>query len=212
MPLERSICRRNFHVTAIALFCAVIASMFGPNIFYTSSADSGISEKGKLRNPLSNYDIRQDKDRAETLRGFRESLGLNAASVADVRESFVRGESALKALDSDISVEYNSDIGVPEVISPNVWKAHLKFLSAPSTQERSEILRGFVRNHQALIGVTSGQAEDLEVTADYTNPNGELSFAHLEQRIGGIPVFRGEVKAGFTKDGRIIRVINNLAP
>ncbi len=48
--------------------------------------------------------------------------------------------------------------------------------------------------------------------ADYTNPDGKLSFVELNQEINGIPVFRGEVKAGFTQNGEIIRVINNFAP
>lgn len=39
-----------------------------------------------------------------------------------------------------------------------------------------------------------------------------MSFVHLEQRINGIPAFRGEVKAGFTQRNEIVRVINNLAP
>ena len=56
------------------------------------------------------------------------------------------------------------------------------------------------------------QISELETTADYTNPNGVLSFVHLAQNIDGIPVFRGEVKAGFTKRGEMFRVINNLAP
>jgi hypothetical protein len=56
------------------------------------------------------------------------------------------------------------------------------------------------------------QIDRLKVTADYTNPSGNMSFAQLEQTINDIPVFRGEIKAGFTTDGRIIRVINNLAP
>ena len=34
----------------------------------------------------------------------------------------------------------------------------------------------------------------------------------LSRVINKVPVFRGEVKAGFTKDGRVVRVINNLAP
>jgi hypothetical protein len=52
----------------------------------------------------------------------------------------------------------------------------------------------------------------LVVTSDYTNPNGILSFASLEQRINNIPVFMGEVKAGFDRQGRMFRVINDLAP
>src|SRR5207237_9312745 len=33
-----------------------------------------------------------------------------------------------------------------------------------------------------------------------------------EQKINSITVFRGEVKAGFTRKNEIVRVINNLAP
>jgi hypothetical protein len=73
------------------------------------------------------------------------------------------------------------------------------------------VLRNFVKENNSLIGVSDAQANELKVTADYTNPDGNLSFAHLEQFINGVPVFRGEVKAGFTRRGEMIRVINNLA-
>src|SRR5690606_17830122 len=56
------------------------------------------------------------------------------------------------------------------------------------------------------------QIDTLEMTADYANPDGRLAFVHLAQKIGGVPVFRGEVKAGFTKRGEMFRVINDLAP
>ena len=39
-----------------------------------------------------------------------------------------------------------------------------------------------------------------------------MSFVELDQEISGIPVFRGEVKAGFDPNGEMIRVINNFAP
>ena len=85
-------------------------------------------------------------------------------------------------------------------------------LTGPSTAKRSEILRNFVKENSSLVGVNDQQADALRVSADYTNPNGYMSFAHLEQLINGVPVFAGEVKAGFTKSGQMIRVINNLAP
>src|SRR5262249_31392020 len=109
-------------------------------------------------------------------------------------------------------VEYNSDIRTPEVITPDVWKNNIAWLSPASTLKRSEILRNFVKENNSLIGVSEAQAGSLKVSADYTNPDGNLSFAELDQEINDIPVFRGEIKAGFTRDGRIIRVINNLAP
>jgi hypothetical protein len=56
------------------------------------------------------------------------------------------------------------------------------------------------------------QISSLKVFSDYTNPDGNLSFVELNQEINGVPVFRGEVKAGFTRNGEMGRVINNLAP
>ena len=63
-----------------------------------------------------------------------------------------------------------------------------------------------------LLGITDAQADDLRKTADYTNPNGELSYASLEQNINGVPVFQGEIKAGFNKRSEMFRVVNELAP
>jgi hypothetical protein len=158
------------------------------------------------------YDIREDKEATNTLLSFRESAGKSASTVASARKSFVIGEEALKQKLPNVKVEYNSDIRIPEVITPDVWKAQIEFLTPPSNLKRSEILRNFVKHNNQLVGVTDEQADALKVTADYTNPNGYMSFAHLEQVINGVPVFRGEIKAGFTKDGRMIRAINNLAP
>ena len=163
---------------------------------------------------LENYDIReqQSQESAAAFLKYRLDAGKDAVMVADLRAGFVRGEEILRTKVPGLKVEYNRDIRIPEVITPDVWKPDVERLTAPSALKRSEILRNFVKQNNDLIGVSSGQADNLTVTADYTNPNGEISFAQLEQTINGIPVFRGEIKAGFTKSGEIIRVINNLAP
>ncbi|HMJ08100.1 MAG TPA: hypothetical protein VK468_03790, partial [Pyrinomonadaceae bacterium] len=165
-------------------------------------------------NRFPNYDVRNTKtiENADYLAAARQSIGSSAVAVADVRDGFVRGEDALRGRYSEVKFEYNEDIRIPEVITPDVWKHGLQYLSPASDAKRSEILRGFIKENNELIGVSDDQAGNLRVAADYTNPDGNMSFAHLEQLINGYPVFRGEVKAGFTKDGRIIRVINNLAP
>jgi hypothetical protein len=164
---------------------------------------------------LENYDIRENTKSDEVAEFFaksRQTVGKDAAFVADIRADFVRGEEQFKSRFPTAKVEYNADIRTPEVMTPDVFKNKIEWLSQPSTLRRSDILRNFVRENNSLIGVSDAQIDSLKVTADYTNPNGYMSFAHLEQFIGGVPVFRGEVKAGFTKDGQIIRVINNLAP
>ncbi len=181
---------------------------------FRPSAGNGLVERTQsLEERLGKmYDIREDKQAAETLLGFRQSARKDAAAVADFRDSFVRGEEALKQRVPHAKVEYNTDIRIPEVITPDVYRETIEFLSQPSSEKRSEILRGFIKQNNQLIGIDDQQADQLKVSADYTNPDGNLSYAHLDQVINGVPVFRGEIKAGFTKDGRIIRVINNMAP
>ncbi len=158
------------------------------------------------------YDIREDKAAGEQLATFRQQMGTDAAIVADIRDEFVQGQKDLEERIPFVKVEYNHDIGIPEVITPDVWRDDMEFLTGPSDAKRSEILRGFIKQNSQLIGIDDSQADQLKVAADYTNPDGRISYAHLSQSINGVPVFRGEVKAGFTKDGRMIRVINNLAP
>jgi hypothetical protein len=173
-----------------------------------ASPQSGIPER------LENYDIREHKDDAiaEQLLGYRQSLGRGASEIADIRDKFVKGEENLRRTVRTLKIEYNTDIRIPEVITPDVWKHKMEYLTGPSGTARAEILRNFVKQNNDLVGMTDEQADSLKVIADYTNPDGNLSYAQLDQLIDGIPVFRGEVKAGFTKHGEMIRVINNLAP
>ncbi len=204
------------------MFCFVILGLFAALIVlpYQFPSEAGKQRKsGEGLNPktesheegLENYDIRADKSAFEKIAQFRQTSGKDAARIADIRETFVRGEETLRTQVPTLKVEYNADIRTPEVIAPDV-KQGRNFLTSSSNTNRAEILRSFTKDNEDLIGVSDAQANNLKVLADYTNPDGNLSFAHLEQRINDIPVFRGEVKAGFTKNGEMIRVINNLAP
>ena len=180
----------------------------------SSQKGNGLIIRTESSDPdLPNYDIRTAKGDTVTdfLASARGSLRKSAVTVADSRDEIVKGEDLLKERIPNAKVEYN-DLRLPEVITPDVTKAEIGFLSRPSNEKRSEILRGFIRDNNRLIGVNEFQADNLKVTADYTNPAGNMSYAHLEQEINGVPVFRAEVKAGFTKDGQIVRIINNLAP
>ncbi len=160
---------------------------------------------------LPNYDIRTDKGSLNKLAAFRMLQGTNAAYVADLRDAMVSGEEALRQRVGSLKIEYNDDLRIPEVIGPEM-KLSRSFLTPPSNQRRTEILKGFLNENAGLIGSSATQIDQLEVAADYTNPDGELSFVEFDQVINGIPVFRGKIKAGFTKSGEIIRVVNNIAP
>ncbi|MEO6589931.1 MAG: M36 family metallopeptidase, partial [Pyrinomonadaceae bacterium] len=214
MQKDNQMLSRNGLLFSLVVFGLAAVLIAVPNMFRSEAGKigEGLSQKTESRVPnLENYDIRTDKSAFEKLADFRQLSNKDASAIADVRQSFVDGENALKTKVPTLRVEYNSDIRTPEIIAPDV-KQGRNFLTSASAQSHAEILRNFVRENNALIGVSDIQADSLKVTADYTNPDGNLSFAHLEQFISGVPVFRGEVKAGFTKNGEMIRVINNLAP
>ena len=200
----------------LGLVTAIIVVPYRYATKAASGKNKGLANKTVSADPeLPNFDIRIDEKgvaKDEYFERSRSSVGKNAVAVADIRDGFVRGEAALKSRLQNVKFEYNSDINIPEVITPDVWRSQIEFLTSPSNEKRSEILRNFLKQNNELVGLSDQQANSLKVTADYTNPDGNLSYAHLEQTIHGIPVFRGEVKAGFAKNGQMVRVINNLAP
>jgi subtilisin-like proprotein convertase family protein len=160
------------------------------------------------------YDIREDqsKEVSQALLEFRQKNGKDALAVASEREKFVRAEEALRQRIPNVKVEYNLDIRIPEVITPDVYRNKIEFLTAPSNVKHSDILRNFIKQNNELVGVDNQQIDSLKTFADYKNPENTLSFVELNQEIKGIPVFRGEIKAGFNQAGQMIRVVNNLAP
>jgi hypothetical protein len=195
-------------VTALAVIPAQFPSEAG-----TKQASGLFPRTVSHEDGLDFYDIRtvESIDAREAFTQFRHSAGKNASLVADEREKFVRAEETLRTSVPTLKVEYNQDLRIPETIGPDVNNVRT-FLTQPSNAKRSDLLRSFIRQNNDLVGMSDDQVDDLEVQADYTNPDGNLSYVVLEQTINGIPVSRGEVKAGFTKNGEIIRVINNLAP
>jgi subtilisin-like proprotein convertase family protein len=186
---------------------------------YNFSQAGNSSKKGGWRTEshepgYDNYDIRTDKsdEAGQFFAASRQSAGLTENLVTDHRKGFVRGEEELRATVPTLKIEYNEDIRIPEVIAPDIDRGTASLTGPSSGVKNSEILRNFIRQNNLLIGVGDVQANQLKATQDYTNPNGDLSYAMLEQRINEIPVFRGEIKAGFNKRGEMFRVINNLAP
>ena len=202
-------------LTLIAL-ASITALIFIPTYFRSSASSVKKGLLSSLRTEssdpdLPNYDIRRDKSALGKLATLRGGMNKNAVQVADLRDQFVAGEKELASRVPSLKVEYNSDLHIPEVIATDVRQGKA-FLSAASSEKHSDVLRDFLRQNATLTGVASAQVDQLKVFSDYTNPNGNLSFVEIDQEINGIPVFRGEVKAAFTKRGEMARIINNLAP
>src|ERR1035437_8965300 len=199
-------------MVVVLSFLGLVAAVFLLPLQDRSSAASGLFSKTQSHaDGVSNYDIRMDGNAREKIASYRLSAARSADDVATVRSRMAKGEQTLKQRLAGAKVEYNNDLGVAEVISPDV-RLSKTFLTRPSRAKHSDILKGFLKQNIDLIGASDSQVDDLAQAADYTDPEGGLSFVELDQTINSIPVFRGEVKAGFTKTGEMIRVINNFAP
>ena len=206
----REIARRDSALTLVVL--GLVAGLLALPFQLRTEAAKGLFERTASHGEgLPNYDIRRDKSAFEQMTAFRAAASKTAADVAKERQGFARGEEALRLRVPTLKVEYNADLRIPEVIGPDVLQGKA-FLTDASARKRSAVLKDFLTQNSELIGATDQQIIDLKVVADYTNPDGNLSFVELNQEINEIPVFRGEVKAGFTKHGEIVRVINNFAP
>jgi hypothetical protein len=196
-------------VAAMLLSVTIIPELFSSN---AENHAAEVSESSPERG-LPNFDVRVDRTSTDvTLDDLRSSAGRDLMTVDLVRSKIAAGDAELRERMPDVVIEYNDRLGAAEVISPNVWKDDAQLLSPPSSGDRPHALKNFIRQNESLVGLNNSQIDSLKVTADYTNPDGNLSYTHLEQLIGDVPVFAGEVKAGFDRHGRIIRVINNAAP
>jgi hypothetical protein len=196
---------------AFLLFAAIFLLLPDAPRAHAGRDDGDPSSRKSGREELPNYDIRTDKSAYEKVAAYRTSANRSASMVADERERAVRAARELKSKVPTLKVEYSPEMHTPEVIAPDV-SAGRAFLTSGSKRNRSETLSEFLRANNDLVGATDRQVRDLRLFAEYTNPDGNLSFVEYNQEIGGIPVFRGEIKAAFTKKGEIIRVVNNFAP
>ena len=88
------------------------------------------------------FDIRADKKSAEVLNDFRAAQGGNAVQTADQRDAFVRGENSLKQRVPSLKVEYNKELGNPEIIAPDVFQGRA-FLTNRFSKTRK--LEQFIR-------------------------------------------------------------------
>jgi hypothetical protein len=203
-------------VVILVVFTLLVGAVsFLPEQFSSNAENQAAPAETSHERGLPNFDIRTDKSEQarESLIAYRGTVGKDASFVADLRDRIVRGENAIRSRMPDVVVEYNDRVGAAEVISPDVWKENAGLLTPPNRlDKRPDALKSFLRENADLVGLDPVQTDALKTAADYTNPEGNLSYTHLEQEIDGIPVFAGEVKAGFDRQGQIVRVINNLAP
>ncbi len=115
---------------------------------------------------------------------------------------------ALAALEAETNttwtVRYHADVHTP---------AFLEGRTAPMVAKPSDAARAsltFLRDHRALFLLGSPDDELAHVATD-TDELG-MSHARFQQRVGGVPVWGGELTAHFAADGALVRVHGRYLP
>ena len=145
---------------------------------------TGQTEPGPHGQPLKNYDIRIDdmKEAQALVEGRMRRWGARQRlRVSGIQQAFTSGEAALRNAVPGTKVECNAATGAPEIIDAR--SAGPTFLTQPSNEAHETIVRRFLAENNSLFGLTGPQIDQLKTVADYTNPNGNLSWVELEQQI-----------------------------
>jgi hypothetical protein len=137
-----------------------------------------------------------------------QRLAKSADAAKATLEMVEQGVAALSAATPDLDISTHEILGVPTVL-----RSTRGLLTGPNPGKKAEqIVRDFVRSHHGAFGLAKAEAdEQLKTTASYKNPKNEIQWVTLEQYVGGIPVFQGELRAGVTEKGEIISIANSIA-
>ncbi len=158
-----------------------------------------------------NYDIRDDA--SEPARSLvekkRQSIDQRQKNdLAGLEQRMKKAHTSLKKTNPSVDVSMNEQTGMPETVGVISSKQKLTDSSAA---RRSDIVRGFLAKQSDLFGLTASDVAQLKLTAEYENPAGNMSWVEFEQEIDGTKVFQGNIRAGLTKHGELVRTTGKLA-
>jgi subtilisin-like proprotein convertase family protein len=156
---------------------------------------------------LPDFDVRIGKEGHAT----RSLLNPPSATIARQVDLAAKIEATRQRLGwyiPGLIVDMHPVLGIPEVTAARGMR-----LTPPApNDEAEEIVRGFLLATAPLYGLSQGEVGALATAATYANPAGNLRWVTLEQRLGGIPVFRGELRAAVTPDGEIAAMVSEIVP
>ncbi|HKR02720.1 MAG TPA: M36 family metallopeptidase [Pyrinomonadaceae bacterium] len=215
MKYKRSAQRLKTVAVFLLLFSMVWGSV--PRIkaqtILPGDGDAPAETNGRRKAGREYYDIREhDAAKAHDKAERRRQKANKARKNKENRgQQMKEARERLAESNDDADVQVNEELGLPEVVGVKHGRTG-KFLTRQSGESHEKVVRGFLGHNASLYGLTARQVAHLKKTADYTNPEGNLSWVELRQEVKGIPVFQGELRAMITKDGELARTVGRLVP
>lgn len=126
--------------------------------------------------------------------GFATTVPVAPAKV----EAIGRLEAALGA---SVVARWNESTGLPKMIFRLEGP-----MTGPDWRDAALIARSFLQDYADLFGMDASAIDALRESRRMSIRNGALTVLHLEQEVGGIGVFHGEVRFAITTAGEIALV------
>lgn len=85
-------------------------------------------------------------------------------------------------------------------------------LSGPSTATPQYIVRSFLQDHQAEMGLTNTDLQDLITTDTYTDSDTGVTHVYMRQTVGGVSIPIADLNATIDSQGQIMAFTDSLMP
>src|SRR5262245_46801985 len=205
--------------TALWILVAIVVTLVISSPLWNFSMQAagpsvrGIKGRAAANNPNEeNFDIRSIESK-DAVSKFERRMQKVSSKLKEKNNQLKHAMKSAKETKTKsipgLEVTFSSLTNSPEVIE--LKGNGRKFLTPSSSQSRENIVRGYLNNNADLFGLSPQQVSRLRKSAaDYTNPNGRLSWLMMEQRWNGMKVFRGEMMAAFTSSGELVRMVGEL--
>src|SRR5262249_46037173 len=173
--------------TPLWIMASIVVLLLASTLFWNFSmraaTRSGRVTRGQVAGSqaIENFDIRDRRKKDAVLKFERrmEKLSLkqkekNAGFKLAMDSARERNAGSVEGL----AVTYSDLTNTPEVVE--VKRRGPRFLTPPSSLPRENVVRSFMNENLDLFGMSPQQVAGLKKTAEYTNPNGNLSWVRME--------------------------------
>lgn len=116
--------------------------------------------------------------------------------------------ASFAAAHPNVRYELNRQTGAIRTLAPTVGFLTEAAPDLPPAEVASRFLAEFVE----MLGLSPKDLEGMEVTDQVFSRNTGITHLYFRQRLGGVPVYNGQLQVHVSREGRVLLVNNDFLP
>jgi uncharacterized repeat protein (TIGR01451 family) len=193
--------RRYAFLLSLFASLSLSAALAPPKPVKTDPASTLSARMLDARVNLKSSYVHATQHRSAKAKSGAEAAQLQSASIVAAVASLRGG--ALPGLD----VKLSGYTGAPEAFR-NARGA----LTSASGASRESIVRGFLQQRGAILGLSGADVNDFTLLGDSAGGKSGLRMVRMEQQIDGRPIFQSETRFLLDKNGRLLEGLGRIVP